>query len=85
MINADNQQARLAEMEAMKQEKTSGKRHRSSTIGPIRPTKVVRTASGHSNLELDDSSDDAQVVKVESCSARKSKPLAEIEVIDLLN
>jgi hypothetical protein len=85
MLNADRRQTRLAEMEALKKEKESGKRHRSSTIGPVHPTKVARTVSSQSYLELDDSSDDAQIVKVESCSARKSKTPAEIEVIDLLD
>jgi hypothetical protein len=58
----------------------------SSTIGSVRPTKAVRTAPGHSNLELDhDDDDDVQIVKVESCPARNSKPPAKIEVIDLLD
>jgi hypothetical protein len=47
-------------------------------------TKVVRTASGPSDLELDDSSDDAQIVKVESRSTGKPRP-TETEVIDLLD
>jgi hypothetical protein len=85
MLSADRRQIRLAEMEAIKKETTSGKRHRSSTIGPIHPTKVARTVSSQSNLELDDSSDDVQIVKVEPCSARKSKTPAETEVIDLLD
>ena len=74
------------EMKAIKKEGTSAKkRDRSSTIGPGRPIKVVRTASGHDCLELDDSSDGAEIIKVESRSARKSRPPTKIEVIDLLD
>ena len=84
--SANNLQSRLADMEAIKIEaKSSYKRNRTSTFGPTRPAKVVRTASGNSYVELDDSSDDAEIVKVESCSSRKSKAPAEIEVIDLFD
>jgi len=85
-FRADEGQARLKEINSIKkEEESSKKRDRASTGGPARPAKVVRTARGQSYLELDDSSDDAEIVKVESLSARKSGASADIEVIDLLD
>ena len=84
--STDLPQARLAEIATIKkEEKSSSKRDRSSTTGPVRPAKVVRTASGHSYLELDDSSDGAEIVKVEPRSAQQSRPPGKIEVIELLD
>lgn len=71
----------------MKQEpKNSGKRERSSTVGPSQPIKIARTSTGESYIEIIDSDDgDDEVVHVKSGPARGGRPDAEIEVIDLFD
>jgi hypothetical protein len=85
-LHADEGQARLKELKPVKkEEESSKKRNRASTIGPAHPTKVARMARGQSNLELGDSGDEVEVVKVEPLSARGSGPSANIEVIEILD
>ena len=85
-FRANEGQARLKELKPVKkEEESSKKRNRASTIGPAHPTKVARTARGQSHLESGDSGDDVEVVKVEPLSARKSRPSANIEVIEILD
>lgn len=45
---------------------------------------MCRTESGHEYLELEDT-DDEDVILTQSGPAKKGKPDAEIEVIDLLD
>jgi hypothetical protein len=85
-FHADEGQARLKEVKPIKkEEESSKKRNRASTIEPTGPIKVARKARGQSYLELGDSSDDVEIVKVESLSTRKSGPSAKIEVIEILD
>jgi hypothetical protein len=82
-FHADEGQARLKELNPIKkEEESSKKRNRASTIGPAHPTKVARMARGQSHLESGDSGDDVEIVKVEPLSARKSEPSEVIEILD---